>query len=135
MKYSESNFNGHDNLKLYYRSWLPSCEPKVVLLVVHGLAEHSGRYQETAGFRGSRPHSHRAVGRHAQHRPMCQSNRVSPVLCQTHWGHQAGECDRRRKARRLEQESVERRHKRTRLRDRISGEQPASSVTSPCGVL
>ena len=48
MKYNESNFNGYDNLKLYYRSWLPSCEPKMVLLVVHGLAEHSGRYASFA---------------------------------------------------------------------------------------
>ena len=29
---------------IYYQCWLPEDEPKAVLVVVHGLAEHSGRY-------------------------------------------------------------------------------------------
>ncbi len=29
---------------IYYQSWLPEEEPKAVLVLVHGLAEHSGRY-------------------------------------------------------------------------------------------
>jgi len=44
MKYLEGRFIGHKNLSLYYQGWLPANEPKAVLLVVHGLAEHSGRY-------------------------------------------------------------------------------------------
>ncbi len=44
MKHVEGKFKGYKNLNLYYQCWLPSNEPKAVLLVVHGLAEHSGRY-------------------------------------------------------------------------------------------
>ncbi len=40
----EGKFKGHQGLSLYYQSWLPANEPRAVLLVVHGLAEHSGRY-------------------------------------------------------------------------------------------
>ncbi len=44
MKHVEGKFEGYKNLNLYYQCWLPANEPKAVLLVVHGLAEHSGRY-------------------------------------------------------------------------------------------
>jgi len=44
MKHIEGKFKGYKNLDLYYQCWLPSDEPKAVLLVAHGLAEHSGRY-------------------------------------------------------------------------------------------
>jgi len=48
MNYKEGYFSGYDNLKLYYRSWLPAREPLAVLLIVHGLAEHSARYRVLA---------------------------------------------------------------------------------------
>jgi len=32
------------NVKLYYQGWLPEEDVKAVLLVVHGMGEHSGRY-------------------------------------------------------------------------------------------
>jgi len=60
MKYNEGYFNGYNNLKLYYQSWLPSDKPRVVLLIVHGLAEHSGRYSSLASHftdRGFAVHS------------------------------------------------------------------------------
>ena len=41
MKHEEGFFNG---VRIYYQCWLPETEPKAVLLVVHGLAEHGGRY-------------------------------------------------------------------------------------------
>ena len=44
MKHIEGEFKGCKNLNLYYQSWLPDSVPKAVLVVVHGLAEHSGRY-------------------------------------------------------------------------------------------
>jgi len=44
MKHVEGKFKGYKNLNLFYQCWLPSNEPKAVLLVAHGLAEHSGRY-------------------------------------------------------------------------------------------
>jgi acylglycerol lipase len=44
MKHSEGHFKGLQDLDIYYQSWLPEEEPRAALLVVHGLAEHSGRY-------------------------------------------------------------------------------------------
>lgn len=44
MKQLEGQFKGNGDLNLYYQCWLPADEPKAILLVVHGLAEHSGRY-------------------------------------------------------------------------------------------
>ncbi len=34
--------------KLFFRQWLPSGKPRSVVLLVHGLAEHSGRYEHVA---------------------------------------------------------------------------------------
>ena len=44
MKHLEGKFKGKKDLSLYYQSWLPARGPKAILLVVHGFAEHSGRY-------------------------------------------------------------------------------------------
>ena len=38
--------NGAD---IFYRCWTPA-EPRAVILLAHGLAEHSGRYDEFANF-------------------------------------------------------------------------------------
>ncbi|MBA4395726.1 MAG: alpha/beta hydrolase, partial [Desulfobacca sp.] len=35
---------------IYYQGWLPEGPVKAVLLVVHGLAEHSGRYQNPVNY-------------------------------------------------------------------------------------
>jgi acylglycerol lipase len=44
MRHQEGTFKGIRNESIYYQGWLPEGEPKAVLLIVHGLAEHSGRY-------------------------------------------------------------------------------------------
>jgi acylglycerol lipase len=44
MKHQEGIFVGVRKASLYYQGWLPEGEPRAVLLIVHGLAEHSGRY-------------------------------------------------------------------------------------------
>jgi len=44
MKHLDGNFKGYNGLNLYYQSWLPTDESKAILVVVHGFAEHSGRY-------------------------------------------------------------------------------------------
>ncbi|MBI3040972.1 MAG: lysophospholipase, partial [Chloroflexi bacterium] len=44
MKHLEDKFKGFKNLSLYYQYWLPASKAKAILLIVHGLAEHSGRY-------------------------------------------------------------------------------------------
>jgi acylglycerol lipase len=44
MKHEDGFFKGIRDHLIYYQYWLPEGEAKAVLLVVHGLAEHSGRY-------------------------------------------------------------------------------------------
>ena len=48
MKHLEGIFKG-GRLNLYYQGWLPDSEPRAIVAVVHGLAEHSGRYANLAG--------------------------------------------------------------------------------------
>ncbi|MGO8752290.1 MAG: lysophospholipase [Thermoguttaceae bacterium] len=48
MLHHEDFFSGHDGLRLYEQVWLPEGEPRAVLVLVHGLAEHSGHYAATA---------------------------------------------------------------------------------------
>jgi alpha-beta hydrolase superfamily lysophospholipase len=50
MKHKEGKFKGYKGLKLYYQCWLPDKRPKAVLLVAHGLAEHSGRYKNLVDY-------------------------------------------------------------------------------------
>jgi acylglycerol lipase len=50
MKHKEGKFEGYKGLKLYYQYWLPDGKPKAVLLVAHGLAEHSGRYKNLVDY-------------------------------------------------------------------------------------
>ncbi len=35
---------GPHDPRIYYQAWLDETAPKAILLIVHGLAEHSGRY-------------------------------------------------------------------------------------------
>lgn len=49
MKETAGQFNS-GRRTLFYRSWLPAHAPKARLLLVHGLAEHSGRYEDFAAF-------------------------------------------------------------------------------------
>ncbi|MBE2222263.1 MAG: alpha/beta hydrolase [Anaerolineae bacterium] len=44
MLHTKNTFTGHDGLKLYYQSWRPKKGAVAVLIIVHGLGEHSGRY-------------------------------------------------------------------------------------------
>jgi acylglycerol lipase len=42
--HTEGHFKGVRNTDIYYQAWLPEGKIKALLLVVHGLGEHSGRY-------------------------------------------------------------------------------------------
>ncbi len=44
MQHQDGFFKGVLDANIYYQSWLPDGDPKAVLLIVHGLAEHCGRY-------------------------------------------------------------------------------------------
>ena len=44
MEHQDGFFKGIRKTRIYYQGWLPEGDPKAVLLVAHGLAEHCGRY-------------------------------------------------------------------------------------------
>jgi acylglycerol lipase len=48
MAHSEGNFVTPDALTIYHQAWLPDGVPKAVVILLHGLAEHSGRYAHVA---------------------------------------------------------------------------------------
>ncbi|WP_394829240.1 alpha/beta hydrolase [Pendulispora albinea] len=48
MEHREGTFLGAGDTKLSEQSWRPSTPPKGVLVIVHGLKDHSGRYAEVA---------------------------------------------------------------------------------------
>jgi len=50
MEHREGIITGLKNLDLYYQCWLPEGEPRAVLLVVPGLAEHTGRYTNLVDY-------------------------------------------------------------------------------------
>jgi acylglycerol lipase len=50
MEHTEGGFKGYKGLNIYYQCWLPEGNAKAVLLVVHGWAEHSGRYMNLVDY-------------------------------------------------------------------------------------
>ena len=46
---SDGSFQSGSGASIFYRCWAPA-EPRAVLLLAHGLAEHSGRYGDFASF-------------------------------------------------------------------------------------
>ena len=48
MKHKEFQVPGCQEVQLHGQAWLPDREPAVVLVISHGLAEHSGRYAQLA---------------------------------------------------------------------------------------
>lgn len=49
LNYTEFEFSSNDGTELFARLWKPeSNQPKGIILLVHGLGEHSGRYAELA---------------------------------------------------------------------------------------
>lgn len=44
MKSSEGTFQGDAGLELYHQSWHPDNDYQAVILIIHGVAEHSDRY-------------------------------------------------------------------------------------------
>jgi len=50
MRHEESFFQGIRGSRIYRQSWLPDGEPRAVLLMVHGLGEHCGRYSNVVNY-------------------------------------------------------------------------------------
>ncbi len=68
MKTGDGYFEGVDGLRLFYRAWLPEDEQKAVVILAHGFAEHSGRYDHVGRYLAGRGYAvyapdHRGHGR------------------------------------------------------------------------
>jgi alpha-beta hydrolase superfamily lysophospholipase len=48
VEHKDGTFEGVHQTKLYEQSWRPRGEPRAVVVLVHGLKDHSGRYQALA---------------------------------------------------------------------------------------
>jgi alpha-beta hydrolase superfamily lysophospholipase len=44
MEHVEGRLGGVDGVTLYWQGWLPESDPRGLLLICHGMGEHSGRY-------------------------------------------------------------------------------------------
>jgi acylglycerol lipase len=50
MQHTEGKFTGRNNFSLYRQAWLPEGIPVAVMIFVHGVAEHSGRYSNLVNY-------------------------------------------------------------------------------------
>lgn len=50
MQHQEGQFDSRQGDSIYYQSWRPDEPARANVLLLHGLGEHSGRYEELAGF-------------------------------------------------------------------------------------
>lgn len=48
MKHSTGTFEGLHGVSIFTQQWLPDSAPRAAVLLVHGYAEHSGRYEHVA---------------------------------------------------------------------------------------
>jgi len=83
MKHKEGWFKGLKDFNLYYQCWLPDKRPEVILLVAHGLAEHSGRYMNLVNHfvpKGYAVYSHDHQGHGKSEGLRCYVDRFSDYL-------------------------------------------------------
>ncbi|MFO7791289.1 MAG: alpha/beta hydrolase [Bacteroidota bacterium] len=50
MKEQQGQFPSTTGQHIFYRLWEPDTKPQAVLQIIHGMAEHSGRYEEFAAY-------------------------------------------------------------------------------------
>ena len=67
MRTDEFDLTMDDGVAVHVRRWLPAAEPRAVIQITHGMAEHSGRYARLAGILvdagfGVWAHDHRGHG-------------------------------------------------------------------------
>ncbi len=54
MTHTEFMYKTEDGADLYEQTWLPDSDPKAVICLIHGLGEHSTRYEHVANYYTSR---------------------------------------------------------------------------------
>jgi alpha-beta hydrolase superfamily lysophospholipase len=62
-QHTEGRFCGTDGLELYFQCWLPERKLKAVVVLIHGVGEHSGRYMNVVTPLVKDGYDHRGHGR------------------------------------------------------------------------
>ena len=57
MRHQDGFFSSSDDTRIYHQCWLPDGTPKAGIVLVHGLAEHSGRYTNLVNHMVSRDYA------------------------------------------------------------------------------
>lgn len=78
MRHVENHTGGGGGLKLYSQGWLPDGDPKAIVFIAHGLAEHGGRYAHVGAALAERGYAayaidHRGHGRSEGRRTLIDS--------------------------------------------------------------
>lgn len=86
-RHEEGRFAGVGALEIYWQAWLPDADPRALVLLAHGGAEHSGRYAWTAGELVARGYAvyaidHRGHGR--SHGPRAYVDRLAHAVADLH---------------------------------------------------
>lgn len=76
MSHSTDSFVSADGFRLFEQAWLPDGDARAVVLIVHGLGEHSGRHAATATLLRARGYAVYAY----DHQGHGQSQGVAPIL-------------------------------------------------------
>lgn len=50
MRHTEGHFTTPDGTDIYTQAWLPENKPRAILLILHGLGDHSGRYANYVNY-------------------------------------------------------------------------------------
>ncbi len=50
MQHTTGSFTGLNNVTIFTQSWLPDDAPRAVVIIAHGVGEHSGRYAHVAAY-------------------------------------------------------------------------------------
>ncbi|MEZ4556079.1 MAG: hypothetical protein R2854_06430 [Caldilineaceae bacterium] len=91
MQHLEGTFKGVRNAAIYYQAWLPDGEVKAVILLVHGLGEHSTRATRTTSttlYRGATPSARWTAWATASRTASGKSSSASATT-PTRWGFSA----------------------------------------------
>jgi len=54
VNHTEDGFTTPDGVRLYTQAWSPDGRPRAAIFLIHGLAEHSGRYAHVAAYLAER---------------------------------------------------------------------------------
>ncbi|PPD58988.1 alpha/beta hydrolase [Dehalogenimonas etheniformans] len=83
MTHLEGKFSVAKHLSLFYQAWLPDNRQKAIIVLVHGLADHSSRYQNVVNHlvpRGYAVWTYDQRGHGQSPGPRCYVNRLSDLI-------------------------------------------------------